>query len=246
MTPDTKLVSIMAVNNEVGTVQPIRELAAIAKKHGALFHTDAAQAAGRVPLDVYQDGIDLLSLSAHKIYGPKGVGALYVRGSSPKTPIARQMHGGAQERGVRAGTLNVPGIVGFGEAAKWARAESDEENQRLRAWRDELLGRLESEVGGVHLNGSRQHRVDCNLNLCFEGLAADRLLHSLSGVAVSGGAACSSGKAEGSHVLRAMGLDEVRVKGAIRLSLGRMTTQTEVDTAFEQLSSLVNLLRRRS
>ncbi len=236
--PDTALISIMAVNNEVGTIQPISEIAELANERGAIFHTDAAQALGRVPLGLHHAGVHLASLSAHKVYGPKGVGALYVRQSPQAPALFRQMHGAAHERGRRAGTLNVPGIVGFGAAAKLA---SDDEEVRLAELRDRLLSALETALPGLRVNGSLQQRVGCNLNFSIDGVRADSVVHGVSGVAISGGAACSSGKAQGSHVLRAMGVPNVE-RGALRVSLGRMTTKGEVDQAAQRLIACIQRL----
>jgi cysteine desulfurase len=243
MRPGTALVSIMAVNNELGTIQPVRELAAIAHQHGALFHTDAAQALGRVALDVEADRIDLLSMSAHKLYGPKGVGALYVRRAPRLTPLKRQMHGGGQERGLRSGTLNVPGIVGFGAAAELARSEGAADSERLRPLRDALLARLRRELEGVHVHGCMERRVAANLNLCFEGIRSDTLQAAVPSLAISGGAACSSGKPGASHVLSALGVAPERVHGAIRIGLGRSTSAQDVEAAGAALVEAVRKLR---
>jgi cysteine desulfurase len=239
--PDTRLISVMAVNNELGTIQPIAEIARVAKKHGVLFHTDAAQGAGRIDLDVGRDGIDLLSLSAHKIYGPKGVGALFVRRSPKPTPLLRQMHGGGHERGMRSGTLNVLGIVGLGAAARLAREERLDEMARVTALRDRLLTHLRERVPWLEVHGSLEQRVACNLNVSF-GVAGDTLMSAIPNLAVSGGAACASGKAEGSHVLRAIGLDQTKANQAIRIALGRMTTAEDVDTAGERLARAAHRL----
>jgi cysteine desulfurase len=241
--PDTALISIMAVNNEIGTIQPVRELAAIAHEHGALFHTDAAQAVGRIPLDVHRDRIDLLSMSAHKLNGPKGVGALYVRRAPRDTPLYAQMHGGGQERAKRSGTSNVPGIVGFGVAARITREDSQREDARLRALRDGLLEALRAALTGVHVHGCMEQRVACNLNLSFEGIRADTLQAAVPALAISGGAACSSGKAGTSHVLQAMGVREDLMEGAIRIGLGRTTTTEDVETAARVLIAAVGKRR---
>jgi len=233
--PDTRLISVMAVNNEIGTIQPIAAIARIAHRHGVLFHTDAAQAAGRIELDARRDGIDLLSLSAHKLYGPKGVGALFVRRSPRETPLFRQMHGGGQERGLRSGTLNVPGIVGFGVAAELAHRERRDETERLAALRDDLLRRLQRDVPRLRVHGSLRDRVAGNLNVSFGNAPADALLNAATGLALSGGAACSSGKAAGSHVLAAIGVDQKDIHRAVRIGLGRMTTRSEVERAGELL-----------
>jgi cysteine desulfurase len=244
--PNTVLISVMAVNNEVGTVQPIREIAALAARHGVLFHTDAAQAVGRIPIDVQRDGIDLLSMSSHKMYGPKGVGALYISGSPRRTAVAVQMHGGSQERGRRSGTLNVPGIVGFGEAARLARLERDSEMARLRAWRDRLLAVLRRGVPKLRVFGSMEHRVACNLNVAFDDIAGDTFLGGVPEIALSGGAACASGKAGASHMLGAMGFSQRDANCAVRIALGRMTTEREVDIAGQKLVAAAQRLRGQS
>jgi cysteine desulfurase len=242
--PDTALISVMAVNNEVGTIQPIAEIAEIAARHGALLHCDAAQAAGRIPLDVYRDGVDLLSLSAHKIYGPKGIGALYVRRSPRRTPILRQLHGGGQERGLRSGTHNVPGIVGFGTAARIAREEREPEMERQRGLRDQLLKFLQREVPELRVYGSLDRRVATNLNVSFGNVRGDALTNAVPDLALSGGAACSSGKAQASRVLTAMGVDEREAQGALRIAIGRMTTAEDVIYAGRRLASAARKLAR--
>ena len=235
--PDTKLISVMAVNNEIGTVQPLAELGAIARRHGVLFHSDASQAVGRIDVDVEAAKIDLLSLSGHKIYGPKGVGALYVRGRSRRSPIRPRLFGGGQEYGLRSGTLNVPGIVGLGAAAELAH---DLDDQRLRSLRHRLLSRLRDQKPRIH--GCLERRIAGNLNLSFDGIPADALINAVPTLAISGGAACSSG-GKTSHVLRAMGVEEPRARGAVRIGLGRMTTEGEIDHAAEALRKAVLRLR---
>jgi cysteine desulfurase len=224
-------------------VQPLAEIGSIARRHGVLFHSDAAQAAGRIDLDVRRDGIDLLSLSAHKVYGPKGVGALYVRRSPRTVPITRQIHGGGQERGMRAGTLNVPGIVGFGVAAALAREELPREVPRLEELCDRLLARLERELPELRLHGSRTRRVAGSLNVSFGAIAGDTLLSAVPGLALSGGAACSSAKAEASHVLTALGVEPAEANRAVRIALGRGTTADDVARAGDQLVAAVCRLR---
>jgi cysteine desulfurase len=224
------LVSVMAVNNETGVVQDIAALSAIAHAAGALFHTDAAQAAGKIPLDVAAQGVDLLSLSAHKLYGPKGVGALYVR-RRPRVRLASLLSGGGQERGLRSGTLPVPLIVGFGEACRIAAAEMAEEAARIAALRDRLLGRLRAELPGLALNGSASARIPGNLNLTFPAASAQALMAACPDLCVSTGSACSSAAIEPSYVLRAMGLDPARAARTLRIGIGRFTSATDIDFA---------------
>ena len=228
----TLLVSVMAVNNETGVVQDIAALAGLAHAAGALFHTDAAQAAGKIPLDVQAQGIDLLSISGHKIYGPKGVGALYVR-RRPRVRLAPLFSGGGQERGLRAGTLPTPLVVGLGEACRIAQAEMEQDNARIAALRDRLLARLRPPVA---LNGSREHRIPGNLNLTFPAPALD-MMRAAPALCVSTGSACSSAAIEPSYVLRALGLDDAAAARTLRLGLGRFTSAADVDFAAEALSA---------
>jgi len=243
LAPDTVLVSVMLANNEIGVIQPIREIGAICRERGVLLHSDAAQALGKIPIDVDRDLIDLLSVSAHKIYGPKGVGALYVRRRNPRVQLEAQMDGGGHEWGLRSGTLNVPAIVGFGEACAIAAREMEAEAGRLGRLRDRLRARLEAELEGVAVNGSMEHRLAANLNLSFAGVDGDALLASLPDVALSTGSACSSATVEPSHVLRALGLGEERARGALRIGLGRFTTGEEVDYAAGRIIEAVAKLR---
>lgn len=240
MTPGTVLVSVMTANNEIGVLQPVDELARVARRHGALFHTDAAQAAGRVPTDVVRDQLDLVSLTAHKIHGPKGVGALFVRRGVELTAL---LDGGGHEGGLRSGTLNVPAIVGFGRAAELCLAEMDTEAARLAALRDRLSDRLCRSLSGVHINGSTTARLPHNLNVSFDGVDGDQLLTGLGGVAVSSGAACTSSRREPSHVLRSLGVSEARSRASIRFGLGRFNTEAEVDQVVELVTTLVTRLR---
>jgi cysteine desulfurase len=227
----TLLVSVMAVNNEIGVVQDLATLAAIAKQAGALFHTDAAQGAGRVALDVGAVPIDLMSLSAHKIYGPKGVGALYVR-RRPRVRLAPLFSGGGQERGLRSGTLPAPLLVGFGEAARIARAEAALDNGRIAGHRDRFLAALADAVPGHALNGDMRHRVPGNLNIAFPGgVSAQGLLARLTDLCVSTGSACSSAEVETSYVLRALGLSEPVARASLRIGIGRFTSPAEIDRA---------------
>ena len=232
----TLLVSVMAVNNEIGVVQDLPALVAITKGAGALFHTDAAQAAGRVPLDVDAIGADLLSLSGHKIYGPKGIGALYVR-RRPRVRLTPLLSGGGQERGFRSGTLAAPLVVGLGEAARLARLEGAEDAARAAGLRDRFLAVLNARVPGVVVNGSRGHRVAGNLNLTFPGgVDAQRLMAAMPEVCVSTGSACSSASVEPSYVLRAIGLDEGSARASLRVGIGRFTSPAEVDLAAAALA----------
>jgi cysteine desulfurase len=243
--PATVLVSSMAANNEVGTIHPVREFAAIVHGHSsALFHTDAVQAVGRIPVDVEADGIDLLSLSAHKLYGPKGVGALWVRRRRPTVRLAPMILGGGQERGARSGTLNVPGIAGLGAAARLAAEEREADAARLGTLRDSLLERLRAELDGVELNGDAEHRLANNLNVSFAGVEAEELLQEVPGVAVSTGAACSSAKPDPSHVIEALGLGAARAQSSIRFGLTRFNTREEVDTVATAFVEAVRKLRR--
>jgi cysteine desulfurase len=237
------LVSIMAANNEVGTLQPIEAIGARCREHGVLFHTDAAQAVGKVPIDVNRASIDLLSISAHKLYGPKGVGALYVRRRSPRIGVAEQMHGGGHERGLRSGTLNVPGIVGLGAACALAEAEMAEESTRVVALRDRLQAKLESGLDRVQVNGSRDHRLPGNLNMTFQHVDSESLMVGMRDVALSSGSACTSAKIEPSHVLRALGLDEEAAHSSLRFGIGRFTTEEEIDFVAERLIDVVRKLR---
>jgi cysteine desulfurase len=240
VTDRTALVSVMAAHNEIGVLQPIREIAAVAHAKGALVHTDAVQAVGKVPVDVEDLGVDLLSMTAHKIYGPKGVGALFVRRRLPVN-LMPQIDGGGQERGLRSGTLNVPGIVGLGAAADIARAEMPVEAKRLAVLRDRLLERLRAVVDGVMVNGSLDTRLPGNLNVSFPRVDGEALLVSLEGVAVSSGAACTA--AEPSHALLALGLPKDRALASLRFGLGRWTTEAEIDQAGQLVGEVVAQLR---
>jgi cysteine desulfurase len=241
--PDTILVSIMYANNETGVVQPIRQIGKVCKERGILFHTDATQAVGKLPMDVQADGIDLLSLSAHKLYGPKGVGVLYVRKKNPRVRLSPLLDGGGHERGFRSGTLNVPGIVGLGLACEIAEQELVNERMRLSALRDRLESALSHRVGPIVVNGERSARLPHVANLSFPNVDGTSLLNALDDIAVSSGSACTSASLEASHVLRAMGLSEDLAHSAIRFSLGRFTTPQEIDYVIEKLTRVVPLLR---
>ncbi len=242
--PHTCLVSVMAANNEVGVVQPIAEIAELTRARGILLHTDAAQAVGKVPIDVSALGVDLLSFTAHKFCGPKGIGALYVRRRRPRIAVTPLADGGGQEGGVRSGTLNVPGIVGFGAAAAIVRAELEEETGRVGAMRDRLLAGLQDRLDGVTVNGSLTARVPHNLNVSFDGIEGESLLVGLDDIAVSSGAACTTANPEPSHVLAAIGVPPRLARASIRFGLGRTTTVDEIDYAIEKVSSLVTRLRQ--
>lgn len=243
--PSTTLISIMAVNNEIGTIQPIEEIGHIAKKHGVLFHTDAVQALGKIELDVNKQNIDLMSFSAHKLYGPKGIGALYVRKS---VRIKNLMDGGAQEKKRRPGTENVPGIIGFAKAVEMAAEGFEETNARLIHLRDKMIAGIEATIPYIRLNGHRTQRHPGNVNFCFEFIEGESLLLSLDlvGVAASSGSACTSGSLDPSHVLMAIGLTHEIAHGSLRLSLGEFTTDEDVDYVIEQLKPIVERLRSYS
>jgi cysteine desulfurase len=231
----TLMVSVMAVNNEIGVIQPLAELAAIAKAAGALFHTDAAQAVGKIALDVNAIGADLLSISGHKMYGPKGVGALYVR-RRPRARIAPLFSGGGQERGLRSGTLPAPLLVGFGEAARIAAAELQQDAARLATLRERLHGALAGQIPGLSLNGSAAARIPGNLNLVFPGVSAQALMAAIPDLCVSTGSACTSAEVEPSHVLRALGLADEQAGSTLRLGLGRFTSRADIDFAAAALA----------
>ena len=232
----TLLVSVMAANNETGVLQDLAVLATVAREAGALFHTDAAQAVGKVPLDVQGLGLDLLSLSGHKLYGPKGVGALWVR-RRPRVRLAPLFSGGGQERGLRPGTLPTPLVVGLGEACRLARAEMAEEAARIGAERDRLLSALRRAVPGLQVNGTMAHRLAGNLNVAFPGVTAQALIAAMPDLCVSTGSACSSAEIESSHVLRAMGVSDALARGSLRLGLGRFTSAADVDFAAGALAA---------
>ena len=244
VTDRTVLVTLMAANNETGTLHPLAEVGRVTRARGVLLHTDATQAVGRMPIDVGAMGVDLLSLSAHKMYGPKGVGALYVRSHQPRVRLLAQMDGGGHERGLRSGTLNVPGIVGLGEAARIASEEMEAEADRLSALRDRLLGRLTERLDFVVVNGHPTERLPNTLNVAFACVEAEALVLAMTDVAVATGSACTSAVLEPSHVLRAMGVPDDLARGSIRLSLGRLTTSEEIDFAADRVAAAVTELRR--
>jgi cysteine desulfurase len=245
MTDKTILVSIMLANNEIGTVNPIDEIGAVVKGKGAVFHVDAVQGVGKIPFDVVTSGADLVSLSAHKMYGPKGVGALYVR-RKPRVRITAQIDGGGHERGMRSGTLNVPAIVGFGRAAEIAKAEMPAESRRLLALRERLREGIQSRVDHTFINGSMVHRLPGNLNISFAYVEGEAMLMGLKEVAVSSGSACTSASLEPSYVLRAVGVEEELAHTSIRFGLGRFNTEEEVDFVVNLVVNKVKKLRELS
>jgi cysteine desulfurase len=246
ITDKTILITIMTANNEIGVIQPIAEIGAIAKEKGIIFHTDGVQAVGKVPFDVNALKVDLVSISAHKIYGPKGVGALYVRRRSPRVLLAEQISGGGHERGMRSGTLNVPGIVGLGKAAELCRQEMEQDTARLRALRDRLNAQLHKNLDEIYINGSMEHRLPHNLNISFAYVEGESLLMGINDVAVSSGSACTSASLEPSYVLKALGAGDDLAHSSIRFGLGRWTTDEEVDYVVDKLTKVVRRLREMS
>ncbi|HZP05815.1 MAG TPA: IscS subfamily cysteine desulfurase [Terracidiphilus sp.] len=242
----TVLVTIMAANNEIGVLQPVRGIGKLCHEKGVLFHTDATQIIGKAPFHVIADNVDLASLSAHKMYGPKGVGALYVRRRNPRVQMAAQIDGGGHERGLRSGTLNVPGIVGFGKACELAMQEMETEAANLRSLRDRLKEKLESELDAIHVNGSMEDRLPGNLNLSFAYVEAESLLMGVPDVALSSGSACTSATIEPSYVLKALGLSDDLAHSSIRFGLGRFNTQAEVDYVAAKVIDVVEKLRALS
>jgi cysteine desulfurase len=243
ITDRTILISIMAANNEIGVLQPIAEIGRVARERGVLFHTDAAQAVGKVPFSVEEINADLVSFTAHKMYGPKGVGALYVPPHKPPLAIAPLFDGGGQELGLRPGTLNVPGIVGFGKACALCAEELSGEGARLGALRDRLLGGLLDRVDGITVNGSLSARLPQNLNVSIAGVEGEAMMLALGDLAVSAGAACASGAAEPSYVLKALGLEDDLALASLRFGLGRFTTDEEIDFAIDRVTAVVAHLR---
>jgi cysteine desulfurase len=245
MTPETILVSIMYGNNEIGVIQPVKEISAIAHKYGALFMTDATQAVGKIPVDVNTDGIDLMAFSAHKMYGPKGVGALYVRRKNPRVKVTAQMDGGGHERGMRSGTLNVPGIVGLGKACELCRLEMESEAVRLSALRDRLETTL-NKMEESYVNGNTEHRLPHVANISFKYVEGEGLMMAMKDLAVSSGSACTSASLEPSYVLKSLGLSDDLAHSSIRYGLGRFTTEEDIDHAIEITQKAVNHLRELS
>jgi cysteine desulfurase len=246
MTDDTILVSIMAANNEIGVLQPVQEIGKLCHEKGVLFHSDAVQAAGKIPFNVIENNVDLCSISAHKIYGPKGVAALYVRRRNPRVQLVAQMDGGGHERGMRSGTLNVPGIVGLGKACELAQQEMAEESTRLLALRESVREQIFAGLDEVYINGSMEHRLPGNLNISFAYVEGESLLMGINDVAVSSGSACTSATLEPSYVLKALGAGDDLAHSSIRFGLGRFNTQAEVDYVAAKIVEVVRRLRELS
>jgi cysteine desulfurase len=246
ITDKTILISIMTVNNEVGVIQDIQEIGRIAREHDVLFHTDAVQAAGKIPFDVQEMNVDIASLSAHKMYGPKGVGAIYVRRRNPRVLLSPIIDGGGHERGMRSGTLNVPGIVGFGKAAEIAQEELEEESARILRLRERLRSKFEENLDEVFINGDPDRRVPGNLNMSFAYVEGESLLMGLEDIAVSSGSACTSASLEPSYVLKAMGVGEELAHTSIRFGIGRFNTEEEVDYVADKVTRTVQRLRELS
>lgn len=245
ITPETIVISVMYGNNEIGVLQPIEEISAIARKHGILFHSDATQAVGKVPVDVQAQNIDLMSFTAHKMYGPKGVGALYVRRKNPRVKVTAQVDGGGHERGMRSGTLNVPGIVGFGKACELCMNEMEEEAKKLSKMRDRLEAEL-LKVEESYVNGSVEHRLPHVTNISFKHVEGEGLMMGIKDLAVSSGSACTSASLEPSYVLKNLGLDDDLAHSSLRFGLGRFTTDEEIDYAIDHVSKAVHKLRDMS
>ena len=244
--PTTILIAIMYANNEIGTIQPVKEISAIAKKHGVLFFTDGTQAVGKIPVDVIKDGIDLMAFSAHKMYGPKGVGALYVRRKNPRVKVTAQMDGGGHERGMRSGTLNVPGIVGFGKACEVCRLDMEEDNKRISKMRDHLETEL-MKLEEAYVNGSREHRLPHVTNISFKHVEGEGLLMGFNkNIALSSGSACTSASLEPSYVLKALGLGDDLAHSSLRFGLGRFTTDDQIEYTIKAISETVLRLREMS
>src|SRR5882672_7479085 len=246
ITDKTILITIMTANNEIGVIQPIAEIGAIAKGKGILFHTDGVQAVGKVPFDVTSLKVDLVSISGHKIYGPKGVGALYVRRRNPRVLLAEQISGGGHERGMRSGTLNVTGIVGLGKAAQLCQQDMEKDTERLSRLRDRLNAQLHESLDEIYINGSMEHRLPHNLNISFAYVEGESLLMGINDVAVSSGSACTSASLEPSYVLKALGAGDDLAHSSIRFGLGRWTTDEEVDYVVDKLTKVVQRLREMS
>ena len=243
---NTRFVSVMMANNEIGVLQPLYELGQITASRGIVLHSDAAQAVGKVPIDIKSLGVDLMSITAHKMYGPKGIGALYVRRGRPRPKLEALFDGGGHENGLRPGTVNVPGAVGFGAAAEICREEMTSESRRVSLLRDRLLGGLTENLSGVTVNGSMQYRLPHSLNVSFDCLEGESLLLALGDIAVSSGAACASANPKPSHVLHAIGVSEERARASIRFGLGRSTSEAQVDYVIGKVVSIVNRLRELS
>ena len=244
--PNTILMAIMFANNEIGVVQPVKAISALAKKHGILFFTDATQAVGKIPVDVLKDGIDLMTFTGHKMYGPKGIGALYVRRKNPRVKVTAQMDGGGHERGMRSGTLNVPGIVGFGKACELCRLEMEQDNKRIVVLRDKLENAL-LQIEESYLNGNKEHRLPHVTNISFKYVEGEGLLMGFNkNIALSSGSACTSASLEPSYVLKALGLGDDLAHSSLRFGLSRFTTEEQIDYTIEQITNTVNRLREMS
>ncbi len=244
-TDKTILVSLMTGNNEIGTMQPVEEIGNLCKERGVIFHSDATQSVGKVPLNVDKTGIDLMSISAHKFYGPKGIGALYVRSKNPRVKITKQTHGGSQEKGMRSGTLNVPGIVGLGKACEISTEEMNTEMKRHIKFRDKMIGEF-LKMENVHLNGHRTNRLPNNVNLSFAYTDSESIIAEMKDIAVSTGSACTSASVSPSHVLTAIGRKNELARSAIRISFGRFTTEEEIDYTIRRLTETVEQIRQQS
>jgi cysteine desulfurase len=241
--PTTILIAIMYANNEIGNIMPVKEISAIAKRKGIIFFSDATQAIGKIPVDVNKDGIDLMTFSAHKLYGPKGIGAVYIRRKNPRVKLAPQIDGGGHERGIRSGTLNVPGIVGFGKACEIAASEMNDEGKRTSELRDKLETGL-VKIEGVYVNGDKERRLPNITNLSFKDVEEEGLLMGFNkNIAVSSGSACTSASIEPSYVLKALGLEDELAHSSVRFGLGRFTTEEEIDYTIDQVTTTVNKLR---
>lgn len=242
ITPNTILISLMFANNEIGTIHPIEEIGGIASEHNIFFHTDAAQAVGHLPIDVQKMNIHLMSMSGHKIYAPKGVGALYRKKSNPRVEIEPIIFGGGHERGVRSGTLNVPAIVGFGEAVRIGNKEMNKENKKYRDWAEYFFNELSKDVPGIQLNGHPENRLPNNLNISLPGIESRALIVKLKEVAIATGSACTSAKVEPSHVIKSLGFGDQRAHNAVRISFGRRNNQKEIDHSLQHLVSNIKKL----
>jgi cysteine desulfurase len=244
--PTTILIAIMYANNEIGVIQPVHEISALARKHGVLFFTDAVQAVGKIPVNVLEDGIDIMAFTAHKMYGPKGIGALYVRRKNPRVKVTAQMDGGGHERGMRSGTLNVPGIVGFGKACELAREEMQQDAERLSKLRDKLETAL-LQIEETYVNGSRQHRLPHVSNVSFKYVEGEGLMMGFNkNIALSSGSACTSASLEPSYVLKALGLGDDLAHSSLRFGLGRFTTEEQIDYTIKAVTDTVLKLREMS
>ena len=244
ITKQTILISIMMANNEIGTLQPVKEIGRIAKERGVFFHTDAAQAVGHIHVDVEDMNIDMMSLTAHKVYGPKGIGALYTRRKGPRVKPAPVIHGGGHERGIRSGTVNVPGVMGFAKALEIAQSETVEEGKRLRRWTEKILEGLQAKIGDIERNGHPTERLPHNLNIFIPRVESRSLVFNLrQAISISTGSACTSAKVEPSHVITALGFEETRAHNSVRFGLGRFTLEEEVLVAVESVAAAVLSLR---